>query len=54
MRSRSLISIMNDELGLAEQAEENRRAALALYRKLAEKTPKFEYKKRIEKLRIND
>ena len=39
-------------LDAPEQAEEHRQAALGLYQKLYEKTPKYEYKKRIEELTL--
>ncbi|OQY27833.1 MAG: hypothetical protein B6244_09265 [Candidatus Cloacimonetes bacterium 4572_55] len=42
------LRIMNDELRI--KSEWHRRMALELYEKLWEKTPKFEYKKRIENL----
>ncbi|OQY27769.1 MAG: hypothetical protein B6244_09700 [Candidatus Cloacimonetes bacterium 4572_55] len=44
------LRIMNGELGNTEQADKHRQAALERYQKLYEKTPKFEYKKRIEEL----
>ncbi len=44
------LQIMNDELGKPERADKHRQAALEMYQKLYEKTPKSEYKQRIEEL----
>lgn len=44
------LRMLNDELERIDKAEEHRQAALELYQKLYEKTPRFEYKNRIAEL----
>jgi hypothetical protein len=44
------LRIINDELKRSNEAEAYRQKALEIYQKLVEKTPKYEYKKRIERL----